>query len=61
MVISKLIEASDYRSLQELDGISNLSQLHTSRIGSLCKERAFSLFDFVSPFHQITAHKGTDC
>lgn len=61
VVISKLIGAPDYRSLQGLDFISNLSQPHTPRINSLGKEQAFPPFEFWSSFHQITTHKATAC
>ena len=46
-----------------LNHISKLSQLPIPRVdqvlGSLGLGRVFSLFDLVSPFHQITAHKDT--
>ena len=48
---------------KKLNQISSLSQLPIPRVDqvldSLGKGRVFSLFDLVSPFHQITAHKDT--
>ena len=48
---------------KKLNKIGSLSQLPIPRVdqvlNSLGKGRVFSLFDFVSSFHQITAHKDT--
>ena len=48
---------------KKLDQISSLSQLPIPRVDqildSLSKGRVFSLFDLLSSFHQITAHKNT--
>ena len=48
---------------KELNDISKLSQLLIPRVDqvleSLGKGRVFSIFDLVSLFHQITAHKDT--
>ena len=49
---------------KKLNQISSLSQLPIPRVDqildSLCsRDRVFSLFDLVSSFHQITAHKVT--
>ena len=50
-------------NFKKLNDISRLSQLPTPRVDqmldSLGKGRVFSLFDLVSSFHQITAHKDT--
>ena len=48
---------------KKLNQINELSQLPTSRVhqvlDSLGSGRVISLFDLVSSFHQITAHKDT--
>ena len=48
---------------KKLNQISKLSQLPISRVDrvldSLGSGRVISLFDFVSSFHKITAHKDT--
>ena len=48
---------------QDLNHISSLNQLPIPGVDQildcLCKERVFPMFDLVSSFHQITAHKNT--
>ena len=48
---------------KKITQITKLSQLPIPRVDqvldSLGSDRVFSLFDFASSFHQITAHKGT--
>ena len=48
---------------KKLNQTSKLSQLPIPRVdqvlGSLGSGRVFPLFDLVSPFHQINAHKDT--
>ena len=48
---------------KKLNAISSLGQLPIPRVDevldSLCKGRIFSVFDFVSSFHQITIEKDT--
>ena len=49
-----------YRKLNHISSLSRLSIPRVDQVlNSLGKGRVFSLFDFVSSFHQITAHKDT--
>ena len=50
----------NYKKLNKISSVSQLPIPHVDQVlDSLGKGRVFSLFDLVSSFHQITAHKDT--